>query len=383
MTVLSGWGAEKTRDTPGDEKNRGKRKNRDATEDEGDDEEREDLHPHPGPPAQFTHPTMRPHSLSVSDASWPPRNGMQIPPDPLHHRFSESHLPPFKHSHPGTVQLTPTSELDVSGHHTFYQPVVIMAPPSIPTIINPAVNTTPGSIQNVTPTSLVHSSPAVETDGAGYSVIPLPDPPLSGSLTDEGDDKEERLGEEDGRSSIIRKQLVSARDARILVDQYVLPTTMYSLCADRCSFHSHLSPFLFGYQLQFGRFPYLPDGPKTMTPFILAVLCLVSSERLLQFSDMKDGFITEVLNMIESSPAESWLTFQTANAKTTTVVVTDGSGLGSGSGEDALDPELGIGPEEIVGASILATFWSGSPAQCRNLASCAFRWARGWINVSV
>lgn len=140
------------------------------------------------------------------------------------------------------------------------------------------------------------------------------------------------------------------------------------------SFHSHLSPFLFGYRLQFRHFPYLPDGPKTMTPFILAVLCLASSERLPGYTHLRAKLETEVLDMIESSPAESWLTFASAKA-----VAIEPPAVKMG--EDALDPELGIGPEEIVGASILATFWSGSPGQCIHIARCAFRWARGWIKV--
>lgn len=136
------------------------------------------------------------------------------------------------------------------------------------------------------------------------------------------------------------------------------------------SFHELLSPLLFGYHLQFRHFPYLPDGPRTMTPFILAVLCVVSSERLIQFSELHTTLGKEVTHLLLTSPAESWQDISTSNL------------TAADDGEDALDPELGIGPEEIVGACILATFWSDQPSHGVVIASHAFRWARGWIKVS-
>ena len=47
--------------------------------------------------------------------------------------------------------------------------------------------------------------------------------------------------------------------------------------------------------------------------------------------------------------------------------------------EDTLDPELGIGPEEIVGACILAMYWRNTPEEAASIAAYAFTWARGWI----
>ncbi len=111
-----------------------------------------------------------------------------------------------------------------------------------------------------------------------------------------------------------------------------------------------------------------------MTPFILAVLCSVSSERLTQFSELHGPLRDEVTQLLISSPAGSWQNLVGAKAA-----------LDSPHpelGEDALDPELGIGPEEIVGACILATFWSGASKDGVVIASHAFRWARGWIKVS-
>ena len=348
MAVLCGCGSERNRDGFAEEpRKRGKRRAREHTveEDEGEDER---------PSSASTIP-FAPHlrTQSFSDRPWSgPVEGIPIPPPPssLPHRFSEPHLPPFRpqHQHAVPVQLSPNSELDVPVLQAYYPPLVMsMAPPTLPSSAqNPSPIVTPGSIQHVTPTSLVLSSPAVETDAMGMS-----------------------QGAHDHESSgPISKGIISPGDARTLVDQYVLsPFPMGSLCSSAISFHEHLSPSLFGYHLEFGHFPYLPDGPRTMTPFILAVLSLVSSERLSPFVNLHGPLRNEVTSLLLTSPAGSWQDLSTAKTL-------DG-------GEDALDPELGIGPEEIVAACILATFWSDSPGDGVVIASHAFRWARGWIKV--
>ena len=145
------------------------------------------------------------------------------------------------------------------------------------------------------------------------------------------------------------------------------------------SFHSSLAPHLYGYHLQLRQFPYLPDGPKTITPFILAVECLLASERLPGLYAYHGPLVDDVLNMLLNSPAESWQTFQGSRE---TRAATQEQALGHAFvGEDDWDPELGIGPEEIVAACALATFIA-QREQARHIAEYAFMWARGWASVN-
>lgn len=132
-----------------------------------------------------------------------------------------------------------------------------------------------------------------------------------------------------------------------------------------------MAPFLLGYKLAFGSFPYLPDGPVTTTPFILGVLCLLASERVPGYSKHQEQLVLHVEHVMKTSPAGSWTTFDASRE--------DGKLVEK---EDRLDPELGIGPEEIVGASVLAMHTYH--AHTRTIfATSAFRWARGWIKVSL
>lgn len=128
---------------------------------------------------------------------------------------------------------------------------------------------------------------------------------------------------------------------------------------------------MYGYQLEFGRFPYLAAGPTTITPLILAVLCLLGSERLAHLSYYRGALYGAVKTLLLESPAESWQRLGTAVNK-------NPDGI---NGEDELDPELGIGPEEIVGAAMLS-MWIGGRNDAMWIADVAFKWARGWIRVS-
>jgi hypothetical protein len=136
------------------------------------------------------------------------------------------------------------------------------------------------------------------------------------------------------------------------------------------SSHQNLGPMLWGYRLEFGRFPYLPGGPTTMTPLILAVMCLLGSERLAQFTYYRGALYGAVKTLLLESPAESWQRLSTAVNK-------NPDGI---NGEDELDPELGIGPEEIVAAAVLS-MWIAGKNDAMWIADVAFKWARGWIRV--
>jgi hypothetical protein len=49
-------------------------------------------------------------------------------------------------------------------------------------------------------------------------------------------------------------------------------------------------------------------------------------------------------------------------------------------GEDDIDPEMGIGPEEIVATAMLS-LWMSEKNDSSAFARMAFRYARGWIRV--
>lgn len=59
-----------------------------------------------------------------------------------------------------------------------------------------------------------------------------------------------------------------------------------------------------------------------------------------------------------------------------------GTGAAVDDADDELDPELGIGLEEIVAACCLAMFRTNTAA-ARLINRHAFRWARGWVKVSL
>ena len=115
-----------------------------------------------------------------------------------------------------------------------------------------------------------------------------------------------------------------------------------------------------------------------MTPFILAVLCLVSCERLPRFTSLYGPIFYEVHSLLVTSPAGSWKVTGAAETENIMLAATSPTEIE----EDTLDPELGIGPEEIVGACILAMYWRNTPEEAASIAAYAFTWARGWIKVS-
>jgi hypothetical protein len=128
---------------------------------------------------------------------------------------------------------------------------------------------------------------------------------------------------------------------------------------------------MFGYQLELGRFPFLQEGIITLTPFILGVMCMLSSERVPQFASQVDTFKAYVVELLHRSPAESWQNLALSKAEQNTDETID-----------KLDPELGIGPEEIVGACILAAYMRTDDfSDMSAIAEAAFTWARGWIKV--
>lgn len=97
---------------------------------------------------------------------------------------------------------------------------------------------------------------------------------------------------------------------------------------------------------------------------------MLSSERIPQFRPYLAPLRAEVLSLL-GSPAESWQNIVTSQLERNTDET-----------RDVLDPELGIGPEEIVGACILAMYmYEDNPGDRARIAGEAFKWARGWIKV--
>jgi hypothetical protein len=132
-----------------------------------------------------------------------------------------------------------------------------------------------------------------------------------------------------------------------------------------------MAPFMFGYQLEIGRFPFLKEGLVSLTPFILGVMCTLSSERLPHSRELHESLKSHVVQLLKNSPAESWQNFEMSRAEENTDETVD-----------KLDPELGIGPEEIVGACILASYMrTDELGSMSTIAEMAFTWARGWIKV--
>jgi hypothetical protein len=154
------------------------------------------------------------------------------------------------------------------------------------------------------------------------------------------------------------------------------------------SFHTHIAPSFYGYNLQLGEFPYDPAGPGKITPFILAVQCLLAAEHLPQYNNTIPFLAEEVLNILLYNPAKSW---QAPNSTPSNqqeglsqslvaafATETEGEILAT---DPSFDPEYGLGPEEIVAACLLAGYISARE-KVLIIAKCAFLWARGWLDVS-
>lgn len=95
--------------------------------------------------------------------------------------------------------------------------------------------------------------------------------------------------------------------------------------------------------------------------------------------------------MMIKSPAESWMSFTDYKPAPTSVgLAVDVKGeqvlghavsaLSAITADDKWEPELGIGPEEIVAACLLAAFISERD-QAKIIAVCAFTWVKGWTKV--
>ncbi|WRT64331.1 uncharacterized protein IL334_001263 [Kwoniella shivajii] len=167
------------------------------------------------------------------------------------------------------------------------------------------------------------------------------------------DDPKVVIGSQDPRKDIVKKDLIPRSDALSLVKY----------------FHHNISTFIYGHPLQFYQFPYIA-GPQYITPLLLAVLCLISSERTLRYHHHHSLLAEEVSSLLKTSPAESWQTF----------IGHYTPDFGDPDGDDPLEPEFGLGPEEIVAACILATYMT-EREQAALIARSAFRWARGWIKL--
>jgi hypothetical protein len=121
----------------------------------------------------------------------------------------------------------------------------------------------------------------------------------------------------------------------------------------------------------------------------------------------------EVIEMLTESPAGSWQTFDssrahelgedapgedTANAAGFSNAAFDSSDDASETGgrsrkrparldiawdmTEKWDPELGLGPEEIVAVCVLAAFIS-EREEAAAMARVAFKWVKGWVQVSL
>ncbi|WWC86430.1 uncharacterized protein L201_001307 [Kwoniella dendrophila CBS 6074] len=214
-------------------------------------------------------------------------------------------------------------------------------------------NLRPESLGSLGQSQIVN--PAIISNSPMYNNTQIPNP-ISREHVEE-EDVEVVIGSEDPRKDIVKKGLIEPKDALSLVKY----------------FHKSLSPLLYGYPLSFYKFPYI-SGPKYITPLLLSVLCLISSERRNCFSIRYHTILAEeVTNLLETSPAESWQRFEIGIGYNTT-------DFGDPDGDEPLDAEFGLGPEEIVAACILATYMT-EREQASVIARSAFRWARGWIKL--
>lgn len=251
MTVLQGWNAEKNRED--ETRKRGKRKGRvdegmGMDGDDDDDDMRLSGMMGPGPGSANGNgwaqiPPHHPHHLQ------PP------PPGMMHHQ-----LPPYRApGHPGQVQLTPTSELDLPprGHPVAFQPLApspsasggSMHPPMHPAVLpqmpgqmmpGPSPNSAP--IVTPTSTSFVSSSISPVVNGNGlppmdHNAVGPPDDDvdvdaLAGKTSPEqrgpkfDEDGIPIIGSADGRDNCITKGFVNHQIANVLVAQYVRSCTL-------------------------------------------------------------------------------------------------------------------------------------------------------------
>lgn len=161
------------------------------------------------------------------------------------------------------------------------------------------------------------------------------------------------VGSADPRIDIVKAGIVPQDVAEVLVT----------------FFHSHLAPHLLGFPFIDHAFPFLREGPRTMTPLVFGVVVLVAALRLPQYRYLVPD--------LESFLAESVLNVEPGNY----FVATETAGGSEKKGEEPdLDLELGIGPEEILGVCIYAMFgFSQRENRSHIIAQTAFEWTRGYL----
>lgn len=138
------------------------------------------------------------------------------------------------------------------------------------------------------------------------------------------------------------------------------------------SFHAHLAHQLFGFPLQLGAWPYLPEGKPTITPLILGVACLIPAERLPHYHHVFDHLMLELNEPIfNATPG-----YSNSNRPPTT---TDPDAEAATLDAPDLDLELGIGPEEITALCAAATFTCSDKSDA--MARTVFEWTRGYLKV--
>jgi hypothetical protein len=252
MTVLQGWNAEKTK---GEGSTKNKRKNRQEEDDEEEEEYRMEVSRRmTNPPPVPAHPQMsmdRPPAVGWAHVS------------PEQNQGSMHQLPPYiAPGHPGQVQLTPTSELDIprlhgrAGSSFPYPPLAPspsammstpMYPGPLPQFPGQAVIHSSPSVHNATPNSLIsshHISPPLHSAGLSQSAPPIH---MSQDLGDEVDvdtlippvssqpppthdpDGNPIIGSADGRKNLIKDGYISNLDATSLVNQQVISKTVTTL----------------------------------------------------------------------------------------------------------------------------------------------------------
>lgn len=112
---------------------------------------------------------------------------------------------------------------------------------------------------------------------------------------------------------------------------------------------------MYGFPLQENKYPFLPSGLPTITPFICSVLCLVVAERVPTFHNLAPRLHELAL---QTCPVDDYVA-------------------------DEVDPvhdiELGIGPEEITAACVLSMYMPSDG----KFSVAAFNWAQGLFKVSV
>jgi hypothetical protein len=250
MTVLQGWNAEKSRE---DSARKPKRKGR-AEEEEDEDDFRYDMATHLiNPPMVSVPPPPPPPHMSMGQI--PSTSGWaHLSPDLAQQGMHR--LPPYRApGHPGQVQLTPTSELDLpprpdtdmgrAGSAFPYPPLAPSPSAMISNVRSAPLSQMPGqtiihpspSNRNVTPNSISsnHLTPPILSGGLPQSIqAPMPidtmpldiiqpsvdeliQPITAEKLPEYDDDGNPIIGSTDGRQNLVKKGSISNLEATSLI----------------------------------------------------------------------------------------------------------------------------------------------------------------------